>query len=74
MNQQEIVKAVLGQGGALALSCVALYYISQLYVGQIDTMMVRCESDRDMYHQHMSLLTEKIDKIAEDVRDIKEAK
>jgi len=74
MNKEELLKSILGQSGALVLACVALYYISQLYIEQIDTMMVRCEEDRQVYHEQMAKLTEKIDTIARDVKDIKQAK
>ena len=71
MKHQELVKAILGQSGALVLACIALYYISQLYVQQIDSMMVRCQEDRNEYYEQMSSLTSKIDTIAVDVKDIK---
>ena len=74
MKQQEMIKAILGQSGALVLACIALYYISQLYVAQIDSMMTRCEEDRQVYHEQMSMLTEKIDTIARDVKEIKHSK
>lgn len=74
MSKEELLKSILGQSGALVLACIALYYISQLYVEQIDSMMVRCEEDRQVYHDQMDKLTQKIDTIASDVRDIKNAK
>tara|TARA_R110000772_G_scaffold126961_5_gene234043 strand:- start:406 stop:630 length:225 start_codon:yes stop_codon:yes gene_type:complete len=71
MKHQDLIKAILGQSGALVLACIALYYISQLYVEQIDSMMERCQEDREEYYQQMSSLTSKIDTISSDVKDIK---
>ena len=71
MKHQDLIKAILGQSGALVLACIALYYISQLYVEQIDSMMIRCQEDREEYYQQMSSLTSKIDTISSDVKDIK---
>lgn len=71
MKQQDLIKAILGQSGALVLACIALYYISQLYVEQIDSMMIRCQEDRQEYYDQMSMLTDKIDTISRDVKDIK---
>lgn len=64
---------MLGQGGALVLACVALWYISQLYVDQISGMMVRCDDDRKMYQEHMRMMTDKLDVISDDIKDIKDA-
>ncbi len=71
MKHQDLIKAILGQSGALVLACIALYYISQLYVEQIDSMMERCQEEREEYYQQMSSLTSKIDTISSDVKDIK---
>jgi|TARA_B100000085_G_scaffold271825_1_gene285667 hypothetical protein len=73
MNKEKIFELVLGQGGALVLACIALWYISQLYVDQIDGMMVRCDDDRKMYQEHMLRLSEKLDVMSEDIKDIKDA-
>lgn len=72
MSKEEILKSVLGQSGALVLACIALYYISQLYVDQMNTMMARCEDDRKIYHEQMLVISQKLEVIAEDVRVIKE--
>lgn len=73
MNKEKIFELVLGQGGALVLACIALWYISQLYVDQINGMMVRCDDDRKMYQEHMLRLSEKLDGMSEDIKDIKDA-
>lgn len=72
MSKEEILKSVLGQSGALVLACIALYYISQLYVDQMNTMMARCEDDRKIYHEQMLVISQKLEVIADDVRVIKE--
>jgi len=74
IDKQKVLELVLGQGGALVLACVALWYISQLYVDQINGMMVRCDYDRKMYQEHMRMMTDKLDVISADVKDIKETK
>ena len=73
MDKEKLVSLILGQGGATVLACVALWYISQLYVDQISTMMERCDSDRIMYQEHMEKLSSKLDDISKDVRVIKNA-
>ena len=73
MDKEKLISLVLGQGGATVLACVALWYISQLYVDQISTMMERCDSDRIMYQMHMEKLSSKLDDISKDVRVIKDA-
>jgi hypothetical protein len=73
MDKEKLISLVLGQGGATVLACVALWYISQLYVDQISTMMERCDSDRIMYQMHMEKLSIKLDDISKDVRVIKDA-
>jgi len=73
MNKQKVLELVLGQGGALALACVALWYISQLYVDQITIMMARCDDDRKMYQEHMNKLSDKLDLMSLDIKDIRNA-
>ena len=51
-----------------------LWYISQLYVDQINGMMVRCDDDRKMYQDHMLRLSEQLDVMSADIKDIKDAK
>tara|TARA_R110000765_G_scaffold301860_1_gene396221 strand:+ start:270 stop:533 length:264 start_codon:yes stop_codon:yes gene_type:complete len=72
MTKEEWMRHILGQGGALVIACAALWYISQLYVDQINGMMLRCDSDRVMYQNHMEKLSIKLEDISRDVRDIKE--
>ena len=71
MSKDEILKSILGQSGALVLACIALYYISQLYVDQMNTMMARCEDDRKIYHEQMLVISQKLEIISDDVKVIK---
>lgn len=73
MDKEKLISLILGQGGATVLACVALWYISQLYVDQISIMMERCDTDRLMYQEHMEKLSSKLDDISKDVRVIKDA-
>lgn len=73
MDKNKIIEMILGQGGATVLACIALWYISNLYVDQIDTMMKRCDDDRAMYQEHMQKLSDKLDGVHNDVKEIKNA-
>tara|TARA_R100000005_G_C4998165_1_gene204862 strand:- start:834 stop:1067 length:234 start_codon:yes stop_codon:yes gene_type:complete len=71
MDKEKILQLILGQGGATILACIALWYISNLYVDQIKTMMTRCDDDRAMYQEHMQKLSDKLDGVHQDVKEIK---
>tara|TARA_R100000655_G_scaffold107370_1_gene157746 strand:- start:473 stop:706 length:234 start_codon:yes stop_codon:yes gene_type:complete len=73
MDKKKIFEMILGQGGALVLACIALWYISQLYVDQITLMMKRCDDDRAMYQQHMTILSDKLDGVHHDIKVIRNA-
>ncbi len=73
MDKEKLIGLILGQGGATVLACIALWYISQLYVEQIQTMMEKCDGDRIMYQLHIEKLSLKLDDISTDVKDIKDA-
>jgi hypothetical protein len=73
MTKEEWMRHILGQGGALTIACAALWYISQLYVDQINNMMTRCDDDREMYQEHMQKLSTKLDDISRDVKDVRNA-
>ena len=71
MTKEEWARHIMGQGGALGIACAALWYISQLYVDQIGAMMQRCDDDRAMYQEHMQKLSDKLDGVHQDVKEIK---
>ena len=67
------MRHILGQGGALTIACAALWYISQLYVDQINVMMKRCDDDRAMYQEHMIKLSSKLDNMSQDIKSVRDA-
>tara|TARA_R100000231_G_scaffold604_2_gene1121 strand:+ start:23809 stop:24069 length:261 start_codon:yes stop_codon:yes gene_type:complete len=73
MDKEKIINLVLGQGGATVLACIALWYISQLYVDQIKIMMEKCDGDRVMYQMNIEKLSAKLDDISTDVKVIRNA-
>ena len=63
MPNNEIIKAILGQGGALVLACIVLYNIMSQYEKLIDTMVQDNKEDRAMYQKNMSELSNHMDKV-----------
>tara|TARA_R100001086_G_C11654998_1_gene208491 strand:+ start:223 stop:456 length:234 start_codon:yes stop_codon:yes gene_type:complete len=73
MDKEKLINLILGQGGATVLACIALWYISQLYVEQIKIMMEKCDGDRVMYQMNIEKLSAKLDDISTDVKVIRNA-
>ena len=78
MIQSEIIKSILGQGGALVLACVVLYNVMGSYEKLIDIMVQESKEDRAMYMQnmrdlstHMDKVNETLSKIQMDIEEIK---
>ena len=67
-DKEKILNLIIGQFGALVLACVALYYISQQYVAQIDGIIARCDEDRVIYHAQMQKISEKLDAIHVEIK------
>ena len=63
MPSNDIIKAILGQGGALVLACIVLYNIMSQYEKLIDTMVQDNKEDRAMYQQNMSELSNHMDEV-----------
>lgn len=63
MPNNDILKAILGQGGALVLACIVLYNIMSQYEKLIDTMVQDNKEDRAMYQKNMSELSNHMDKV-----------
>lgn len=63
MPSNDIIKAILGQGGALVLACIVLYNIMSQYEKLIDTMVQDNKEDRAMYQQNMAELSNHMDKV-----------
>mgnify|MGYP003132746743 CR=1 FL=1 len=59
----KVISGILGQFGALVLACIVLFWVSEQYKATLDLMMQRCEEDRELYHEQMTLLSEKLDAI-----------
>jgi|TARA_Y100001968_G_C18837116_1_gene471850 DNA-binding transcriptional regulator YiaG len=72
MPNNEIMKAVMGQGGALVLACLVLYQVMSQYETLIDTMIQDNKEDRAMYQQNMSELSKHMDKVNETLEKIQE--
>jgi len=72
MTQNEILKGVMGQGGALVLACIILYNIMAQYEKLIDTMVTDNKEDRAMYQSNMSELSSHMDKVNDTLVQIQE--
>lgn len=72
MPNNEIMKAVMGQGGALVLACIVLYQVMSQYETLIDTMIQDNKEDRAMYQQNMSELSNHMDKVNDTLEKIQE--
>ena len=78
MNQ-EIIKMILGQGGALVLCCVFLYWVMSQYQILVQTMIDDHGKDRIVYQDTMTSLTNQmtvlnsnLEKISTDITTIKQ--
>lgn len=78
MNQ-DVIKMILGQGGALVLCCVFLYWVMSQYQVLVKTMIDDHGKDRIVYQETMSSLTNQmtvlnsnLEKISSDITEIKE--
>ena len=72
MPNNELLKAVMGQGGALVLACIVLYQVMSQYETLIDTMIQDNKEDRAMYQQNMSELSNHMDKVNDTLEKIQE--
>jgi hypothetical protein len=72
MTQNEILKGIMGQGGALVLACIILYNIMAQYEKLIDTMVTDNKEDRAMYQSNMSELSNHMDKVNDTLVQIQE--
>ena len=78
MNQ-DVIKMILGQGGALVLCCVFLYWVMSQYQILVKTMIDDHGKDRIVYQQTMTSLTNQmtvlnsnLEKISSDITKIKD--
>ena len=67
MDISTFIDLVTGQFGALTIACVALYMLMKHHKETLDRMYNDHRSDRDLYRTTLVTLSQKIDKIGDDV-------
>jgi len=67
MDISTFIDLVTGQFGALIIACVALYMLMKHHKETLDRMYNDHRSDRDLYRTTLVTLSQKIDKIGDDV-------
>jgi hypothetical protein len=71
MDISTLINAVTGQFGALVLACVVLYNFMQQQKMHMERLYKDNKEDRELYRTTLTNLSQKIDKIGEDVAEIK---
>ena len=71
MDISTLMNAVTGQFGALCLSCVVLWNLMQQQKTSMERLYKDNKEDRELYRTTLTNLSQKIDKIGEDVAAIK---
>lgn len=71
MISPEIIKAILGQFGALVLAVVCLWTVMENYEQLIDQMIIDHGHDRQLYRESMEQLTVEVMGIRKSIDDIK---
>ena len=71
MVNNELIKGILGQFGALVLAVVFLWQIMGNYEALIDQMITDHGQDRQLYRESMEKLTEEVSSIRKSIEDIK---
>jgi uncharacterized BrkB/YihY/UPF0761 family membrane protein len=71
MDISTLINAVTGQFGALVLACVVLYNFMQQQKQHMERLYNDNKEDRKLYRTTLTNLSQKIDKIGEDVAEIK---
>ena len=71
MDISTLLNAVTGQFGALCLSCVVLWNLMQQQKTYMERLYKDNKEDRELYRTTLTHLSNKIDKIGEDVAEIK---
>lgn len=71
MDISTLLNAVTGQFGALVLACVVLYNFMQQQKQHMERLYNDNKEDRELYRTTLTNLSQKIDKIGEDVAEIK---
>lgn len=68
---QSLLQAITGQFGALVLSVYVLYNLMSYHRQTIERMYKDSKEDRELYRTTLVNLSNRIDRIGEDVVDIK---
>ena len=71
MDISTLINAVTGQVGALVLACVVLYNFMQQQKQHMERLYKDNKEDRELYRTTLTNLSQKIDRIGEDVAEIK---
>ena len=71
MDISTLMNAVSGEFGALCLSCVVLWNLMQQQKTSMERLYKDNKEDRELYRTPLTNLSQKIDKIGEDVAAIK---
>ena len=71
MDISTLINAVTGQFGALVLACVVLYNFMQQQKQHMERLYNDNKEDRELYRTTLTNLSQKIDKIGDDVAEIK---
>ena len=71
MDISTLLNAVTGQFGALCLSCVVLWNLMQSQKQYMERLYKDNKEDRELYRTTLTHLSQKIDKIGEDIAEIK---
>ena len=72
MDISTLMNAVTGQFGALCLACVVLWNLMQQQKQSMERLYKDNKEDRELYRTTLTNLSQKIDKIGEDVAAIKQ--
>lgn len=71
MDISSLLNAVTGQFGALVLACVVLWNLMQSQKQYMERLYNDNKEDRELYRTTLTNLSQKIDKIGDDVAEIK---
>jgi hypothetical protein len=71
MDISTLIQLVTGQFGALTLACVVLYHLMASQKESIERLYKDHKEDRELYRTTLTHLSTKIDRIGDDVAEIK---
>ena len=71
MDISSLLNAVTGQFGALCLACIVLWNLMQSQKQYMERLYKDNKEERELYRTTLTNLSQKIDKIGEDVAEIK---